>query len=157
MLAAELVARGARPADVGGEIYERESVGKLRLLQHFLASLKQEFDGRICVGVLPNGIFEKTGSSVEDTEGLVDYARSIDGVAVGVLIEERPGMIKASLRCKDPSFRVDQVAALFGGGGHACAAGLNVKDTTLAEFRPKLLSALEARIEAVVASQPSSP
>lgn len=155
MLAAELVALGAHPADVGGEIYERESEGKLQLLQRFLASLKLEFGGRICVGVLPSGIFEETGSSVEDTEGLVDYARAIDGVDVGVLIEERPGAIKASLRCKEPRFRIDQVAAQFGGGGHACAAGLNVKNTTLAEFRPKLLAAIQARIEAVIAPEPS--
>lgn len=155
MLAAELVALGARPADVGGEIYERESAGKLQLLQRFLASLKLECGGRVCVGVLPSGIFEETSSSVEDTEGLVDYARAIDGVDVGVLIEERPGAIKASLRCKEPRFRVDQVAAQFGGGGHACAAGLNVKNATMAEFRPKLLAALEARLQAVYAPEPS--
>lgn len=155
MMAAELVALGAHPADVGGEIYEKESAGKLQLLQRFLASLKLECGGRVCVGVLPAGIFEETGSNVEDTEGLVDYARAIDGVDVGVLIEERPGAIKASLRCKDSRFRVDQVAAQFGGGGHACAAGLNVKNTTIAEFRPKLLAALEARIQAVFESQPS--
>lgn len=155
-LAAELVALGAHPADVGGEIYERESMGKLQLLQRFLSSLTMECGGRICVGFLPNGVFEETGSSVEDTEGLVDYARAIDGVDVGVLIEERPGAIKASLRCKESRFRVDQVAAQFGGGGHACAAGLNVKATTMAEFRPKLLAALAARLEAVAASAPSS-
>lgn len=153
MLAAELVALGAHPADVGGEIYEKESEAKLQLLQRFLASLKLECGGRVCVGVLPSGIFEETGSSVEDTEGLVDYARAIDGVDVGVLIEERPGAIKASLRCKDTQFRVDQVAAQFGGGGHACAAGLNVKNVTLAEFRPKLLAALEARLQAVHAPE----
>lgn len=155
MLAAELVGLGAHPADVGGEIYERESEGKLQLLQRFLASLKLEFGGRICVGILPSGIFEETGSSVEDTEGLVDYARAIDGVDIGVLIEERPGAIKASLRCKEPRFRVDQVAAQFGGGGHACAAGLNVKNTTLAEFRPKLLAAIRARLDAVLSPEPS--
>ncbi len=40
VLAGELVARGAHPADVGYELYERETEGKLRLLQHFLASLR---------------------------------------------------------------------------------------------------------------------
>jgi bifunctional oligoribonuclease and PAP phosphatase NrnA len=149
MIAAELVALGAHPADVGGEIYERESAGKLQLLQRFLASLKLECGGRVCVGTLPNGVFEDTGSNVEDTEGLVDYARSIDGVDIGVLIEERPGAIKASLRSKEPRFRVDQIAARFGGGGHACAAGLNLKNSTLAEFRPKLLAAIEAQLLAV--------
>ena len=81
--------------------------------------------------------------------GLVDYARAIDGVDIGVLIEVRPNVIKASLRSKDPVYRVDRIAALFNGGGHACAAGLNMKAMTLAEFRPRLLAALEAQLARV--------
>lgn len=149
MIAAELVARGASPADAGAEIYERESAGKIQLVQHFLASFTMECGGRVCIGLLPDGIFARTGTSPEDTEGLVDYARSIDGVDIGVLIEERPGVIKASLRSKEPAYRVDQIAALFNGGGHACAAGLNLKNITLAEFRPRLIAALEAQIARV--------
>jgi phosphoesterase RecJ-like protein len=150
LITAELVALGASPSEAGGEIYERESLGKLQLLQRFLASLKLDCGGLVCVGSLPDGIFQETGTNVEDTEGLVDYARAIDGVEIGVLIEERPGAIKASLRCKNPIYRVDQVAGLFGGGGHACAAGLNLKNTPVAEFRPKLLGALAAQIASVV-------
>lgn len=144
-LCAELTAHGADPSLSGQELYERESLGKLKLLQYYLSSLKVEGDGRICIGVLPNGIFEQVGATVEDTEGLVDYARSIEGVEIGVLIEERPGVIKASLRSEHASFRMDTVAALFNGGGHANAAGLNCK-ATLAEFYPKLLTALKQRL-----------
>lgn len=149
MLAAELIQLGVSPAYVGGEVYERESAGKMRLLQRYLASFTMECGGRVCVGMLPQGVFDETGTLPEDTEGLVDYARSIDGVDIGVLIEERPGAMKASLRSKDPIFRVDQVASLFGGGGHACAAGLNYKNSTLAEFRPRLLAALEEQLARV--------
>ncbi len=149
LLTAELVALGASPSEAGREIYERESLGKLQLLQRFLASLQIDCGGLVCVGSLPEGVFRETGTDVEDTEGLVDYARAIDGVEIGVLIEERPGMIKASLRCKDSLYRVDQVAAQFGGGGHACAAGLNIQNTPVFEFRSKLLGALAAQIARV--------
>jgi phosphoesterase RecJ-like protein len=149
LLAAELMARGAKPTEAGFELYERETTGKLQLLQRFLSSLAMECDGRVCVGTLPNGVFEETGATLEDTEGLVDYARCIDGVDVGVLIEERPdGSVKASLRSKDPRFRLDQIAAQFNGGGHACAAGLHLKQST-GEFRSRLLDALAAQIAAV--------
>src|SRR5581483_421148 len=149
VLAGELVARGANPADAGYELYERETEGKLRLLQHFLASLRLECNGRVCVGILPAGIFETTGSNAEDTEGLVDYARSIDGVAIGALIEERPdGSVKASLRAKDPAFRVDLIAAQFNGGGHACAAGLNLK-TGAENFYARLVATLARRVDAI--------
>jgi phosphoesterase RecJ-like protein len=146
LLAGELVARGARPAEAGYELYERETLGKLRLLQGFLASLKLECGGRVCIGTLPPGVFEATGSNGEDTEGLVDYARSIEGVEIGALIEQRPdGTVKASLRAKDPSYRVDLAAAQFNGGGHACAAGLNLKTGT-ENFYARLVAALAQRI-----------
>lgn len=152
LLAGELVAHGARPAEAGFELYERESVGKLKLLQHFLASLRMECGGRVCIGRLPAGIFEATGSTSEDTEGLVDYARSIEGVDIGALIEERPdGSVKASLRAKDPAYRVDAVAARFNGGGHACAAGLNLKSGTQ-DFEARLVAVFAERIAAVDAA-----
>ncbi|MEO6875258.1 MAG: bifunctional oligoribonuclease/PAP phosphatase NrnA [Opitutaceae bacterium] len=152
LIAAELMACGARPTEVGFELYERESLGKLELLQRYLASLKMECGGRVCIGTLPAGVFESTGSSAEDTEGLVDYARAVDGVSVGVLIEERAdGSVKASLRAKDAAYRVDQIAAQFNGGGHACAAGLNLKEGT-EDFYPRLVAALARQI-AVVDSQ----
>ena len=149
LLAGDLVERGASPVRAGYELYERESAGKLQLLQRFLASLKFECGGRVCVGLLPAGIFEETGTSAEDTEGLVDYARSIDGVDIGVLIEERSnGSVKASLRAKEPAYRVDLIAAEFGGGGHACAAGLNLRSGQ-PEFYAKLIAALTDRLATV--------
>jgi phosphoesterase RecJ-like protein len=147
-LAGELLAHGANPAQAGQELYERESLGKLKLLQHFIGSLRLECGGRVCIGLLPHGIFEQVGATVEDTEGLVDYARSLDGVAIGALIEERPGVIKASLRAQHNVYRVDSIAAQFNGGGHASAAGLNCKDS-LETFYPKLVAAFAQRLQEV--------
>ncbi len=156
VLAAGLLARGADPAAASAELYERETAGKLQLLQRFLASFQLECGGRVCVGVLPAGTYEATGTNAEDTEGMVDYARGIDGVDIGVLIEERSDGIKASLRGKDPVLRLDRVAAQFHGGGHACAAGLNVKGATLGDFRRRLIAALAAQLAAVDAARPIS-
>lgn len=140
-----LMACGAKPAEAGLELFETESLGKMKLLQHFLSSLKLECGGRACIGVLPHGIFEQLQASVEDTEGLVDYARSIEGVELGALIEDRGGTIKASLRAKNSSYRVDTLASQFNGGGHASAAGLNCPGT-LAEFYPRLVAAIGQRL-----------
>jgi phosphoesterase RecJ-like protein len=153
LLAAELRTRGADPAKAGYELYERETAGTLQLLQRFLASLRFEAGGRICIGLLPDGVFADTGTTPEDTEGMVDYARAIDGVDIGVLIEEQPDGIKASLRARDPVYRLDMVAAGFNGGGHACAAGLNLKGETPGSFYPRLVAALEKQIRAVDAGQ----
>jgi bifunctional oligoribonuclease and PAP phosphatase NrnA len=155
MLAGELVARGAKPAEAGHELYERETEGKLRLLQHFLASLKLECGGKVCIGRLASDAFEQTGSNSEDTEGLVDYARSIEGVEIGALIEERPDKtVKASLRAKEAAYRVDLIAGRFNGGGHACAAGLSLKTGT-ENFYARLVAACAERIAVVEAERKS--
>jgi phosphoesterase RecJ-like protein len=154
-LSAGLVAAGADPARMGLELYERETFGKLQLLQRFLASLETFADGRVCLGLLPEGIYERTGTNTEDAEGLVDYARAIDGVEIGALVEVRQGAIKGSLRAKHAAYRVDQLAAKFNGGGHACAAGLNVKGESLETFLPRLRAALVEQVEAVASARAS--
>jgi phosphoesterase RecJ-like protein len=102
--------------------------------------------------ILPGGVFAETGSQPEDTEGMVDYARAIDGVDIGGLIEERSDGIKASLRAKDPAYRVYLIAARFNGGGHACAAGLDVPGEKIATFYPRLVAALGEQIRTVDAA-----
>lgn len=146
-IARRLCEHGADPAAAAHELYERESFAKIQLLQSFLDSLHLKFDHRVCIGLLENGIYQKTGATIDDSEGLVDYARSINGVDVGVLIEDRDGSIKVSLRAKNPFYRVDQVARQFGGGGHACAAGLNVEGSSIREFEPQLIQALGKHLD----------
>ncbi|MCZ6673905.1 MAG: bifunctional oligoribonuclease/PAP phosphatase NrnA [Verrucomicrobia bacterium] len=147
-LAGILIECGVDLNRVNLELYERESFAKLELLQSFLKSFTLHFDGRVCVGLLTDGIYEQVGARTEDSEGLVDYARSIDGVDIGVLVEENAGKIKGSLRAKEQKYRVDTIAKQFNGGGHAAAAGLNF-DSTIEEFLPLLLKAIEVQLENV--------
>jgi phosphoesterase RecJ-like protein len=58
-----------------------------------------------------------------DTEGLVNYALSLEGAVFGVLISEREDGIRLSLRSKG-NFSVNEFARKhFDGGGHKNAAG----------------------------------
>jgi phosphoesterase RecJ-like protein len=147
-LSSQLIDLGADPAAASNELYEKESFAKLELLGRFLESFKLECNGRVCVGTLRQSDFSETGATSEDTEGLVDYARAIDGVDVGVLIEDRPEGIKGSLRSKEPIYRVDKVASRFSGGGHACAAGLNT-NIPYDSFYPQVVEALSELLEEI--------
>tara|TARA_B100001123_G_scaffold333465_1_gene376389 strand:- start:5442 stop:6437 length:996 start_codon:yes stop_codon:yes gene_type:complete len=147
-LAGVLIDHGVDLSRVNIELYERESYAKFELLQRFLQSLKLHFDGRVCLGLLEDGVYEEVGATTDDSEGLVDYARSIDGVDIGVLVEDRAGKLKVSLRSKEAKYRMDLIAKQFNGGGHAAAAGLNI-DPPLDEFVPKLLAAIEEQIKKV--------
>jgi bifunctional oligoribonuclease and PAP phosphatase NrnA len=145
VIGGNLISKGANPSNASLELYERESLGKMQLLQRFLASLRLECDGRICIGILTQEIFDETGTSPEDSEGLVDFARSIDGVDVACILEERDDGIKGSLRCKNSLYRVDKVAQRFNGGGHSCASGFNTT-LPLEELYTALLDELQTHL-----------
>jgi phosphoesterase RecJ-like protein len=144
-LCSELMAAGAVPAEAAALLYERESFGKMRLLQVFLNSLRMEMGGRVCVGLLRDSDYETTGALREDSEGLVDYARAIEGVEVGALLEERKGALKGSLRAKDPRYALHRLAQRYQGGGHACAAGFNLTET-IDGFYPRFLADIAAHL-----------
>ena len=146
-IAAKLVHKGADPAWVAVQLYQREKFGKLKLLGYYLDSLKTYFGGKVCIGILPAGIFEKTDSEKSDSDGLVDYARSVDGVEIAALIEELPNGSKGSLRAKNPDYRVDEIASVFGGGGHHAAAGFTAVGETPETLLSKLLPLIQERLK----------
>src|SRR5262249_10910645 len=79
-----------------------------RLLAQALAGITLELDGRVAVMIITDEMVRGCGARWEHTEGLVNYARAIEGVECGVLLTPaRDGGIRASLRSKR---RIDAVA-----------------------------------------------
>lgn len=144
-LCSRLVKSGASPRLAAENLYENVTLPRLKLLERFLGSLTYECENKVCIGMLRQRDFVETGTSYQDTEGFVDYARSVSDVSVGVLLEERKTTTKASLRAKSKELRVDQIASKFGGGGHACAAATS-SGLPLRELREGLIEALKTRV-----------
>lgn len=144
----QLMEHGANPAQAALELYEKESRAKLELLQRYLASFEYLCGNRVCIGVLRQADWDATGAEKEDTEGLVDYARAIDGVEIGVLIEEKDGQVKGSFRAKHAVHRVDELARRFNGGGHSCAAGFN-PGMDVAKLLPELRKSFEEHFQRI--------
>jgi phosphoesterase RecJ-like protein len=140
--AEELVRAGAVPGDVSLWINESNSRGSIKLLGLCLTTLEIHAGGKVATTELPKRFYEEAGASPEDTEGIVNYGRSIDGVLVSALLKEANGSTRVSLRAK-PGVDVQQVAAMFGGGGHKAAAGCTVP-MPLQDAKKKLLPLLEA-------------
>lgn len=137
-LAATLLENGANPEAAAHQLFEQETLPRLALRQHFLSTLKLELSGQLCVGFLEAASYKKTQTLPEDAEGFVDYTRMVQGVLMGALIEDQGTQVKGSLRARSPHLRLDLLASLFGGGGHACAAGFKV-DEPLSTFYPRFL------------------
>ncbi|OUM96936.1 MAG: exopolyphosphatase [Thermobacillus sp. ZCTH02-B1] len=121
--ASKLLAAGADAHRLADRLLERMTVSQLRILQRGLARLEFTEDGRVGWLYIEPKDLEETGASGEDLEGLVNYARNIDGVEVGLLFKGmEDGTVKVSFRSAGKA-DVAAIAQRFGGGGHIRAAG----------------------------------
>jgi phosphoesterase RecJ-like protein len=143
---AELIESGAQIEEIYRLLFERNTLGRLKMLGETLASLRTDLDGRIAYAVVTRDDFERTGAIPQDTEDLVDYTVSVWGVEVGLLfIEQVRGGIKLSVRSRN-GLDCSKLAGQFGGGGHKAAAGATLPDP-LSESLPKVLGAVRKALE----------
>jgi phosphoesterase RecJ-like protein len=146
--AADLVETGVNVGELCRHIYESYPYARVQLLQMALADLTMADRNRIAYYWLTNEMFQQSGANREDTEGLIDYARSIQGVLVAVVFEElpEPGKFRMSLRSKHPKVDVNSIARRFGGGGHREAAGARLSGTPH-EVEEKVVAAISRAIQ----------
>ncbi len=98
----------------------------IALLGKALASIRYLCSGEIAGMCLRQQDFLQAEASAENADGVVDYAIDVVGVKMAYFAREtQDGAMKFSLRALTP-YRVDQVAELFGGGGHQLAAGCSL-------------------------------
>jgi len=142
----EMVGLGIDPYDVSQHVYGTYSLGRIKLLNLALDSIEISNNGKLSIMSLTQGMLEETGTELEDGNDLINYARIIEDVKVAVLIQEQQKnkdkpLFHVSLR-SDGTVNVADVAFSFGGGGHCCAAGFDVK-AKLLDIKAKMLSLAE--------------
>lgn len=126
-IAAELIDIGVKPYEMHTKIYETSSIQDTNLLGESLQTMKLSDDGKIAWLWVTKEMLKKTKASLEGTEGIINFARSIGGVEVAVLFRETgtEDKVKVSFRSKG-NVDVNKLAAVFGGGGHPTASGCTV-------------------------------
>lgn len=142
-VAGELVARGANLARICDEVYQSFPLPRARLLKRVYSRFRLTDNNRIAYCWLNKADFVRTGAESADSEGLIDHIRAIEPVVVACVFEEvEPQLTRLSLRSKSDKVNVNQIAAQFGGGGHAAAAGARIEGTPLATRR-RVLAAIK--------------
>jgi phosphoesterase RecJ-like protein len=127
-VAAELVEAGAEITEIFRRLFERNTAARVLLTGETLAGLKLDVGGRVAYATVSREALARTGAIPQDTEDLVDYTVSIEGVEVGMLfIEQLRGGVKMSVRSR-AGLDCARLAARFGGGGHRAAAGATLPD-----------------------------
>jgi phosphoesterase RecJ-like protein len=147
VLADKLVRAGAVPERIYEQLYERNSLGRMRLLGRVLERMQVVSEGRVVVTEVYLSDFPATGSVPADTEDFVQQTRAIADVEVGIfLIEQVGGEVKVSFRSRD-KVNVATLAQQFGGGGHARASGATIPGP-IASARATAIAAVERALEA---------
>ena len=123
-IVADLIDLGANVNKVSRLIYDTNSLERLRFLGHALAErLKVDESSRVAYFVIGEEDFKDFKLKQGDTEGLVNYALSIKGIAVAAIIIQKDNEIKLSFRSIG-DFAVNKFAEeYFSGGGHKNASG----------------------------------
>jgi len=156
-MAADLIRRGVDVGTLNSQTYDEQPYRRLELMRVLLGTLERSPDGIVAHWELRDQTRLELGLRPEDSEGLIDVIRAIRGVQVAVFFEEvAEGKIRVSMRSKDRRLDVCQIAAMFGGGGHALAAGIRMAGP-LAAAKVLVLDAIRRRVEAILPDGFSQP
>jgi len=120
---AELIDCGAVPSEIYGDLYERDTLGRVRLRGRILSRTQSELAGTLVYTHVLKEDFVETGAIPSDTEDAINMTLAIAGTQVAVIfVEQQSGGCKMSFRSRC-AVDCNQLARQFGGGGHKAAAG----------------------------------
>lgn len=134
LIASNLVKSGIDDRWIHQKVYSNNTLNRLKLLGYALSEkLVVIEDEKWAYISLDQEELDKYHHQSGDTEGLVNYALSINGVHAAVLMTKRNDLIRLSFRSKG-GFAINRIAEKdFDGGGHLNAAGgnssLNMQET----------------------------
>lgn len=144
--AARLIDAGAMPAEIYSQLYERETLGRIRLRGTALQRVQTELNGTLTHTHIAKEDYEKTGALPTDTEDIINLTLRIEGTLGAIILIEQPtGGVKVSFRSRG-KMDCSEVAASFGGGGHRAAAGALLEgsvDEVRKTVLPVVLKAME--------------
>ena len=121
-IASELIARGIEPSELVRKMNAKTLSGTL-LLSRVLSTI--EIKHGVAVMQLTQDMLKKSKARMVDSENFVSFLNAIKNVKVALFIREEKQGVRISLR-SDGQVDVDQLARMYGGGGHRLAAGVRM-------------------------------
>jgi phosphoesterase RecJ-like protein len=142
-LVARLIDTDVKPDAIYKDLYENDSLGRLRLIGRALGRAATELEGRLIHTYITLEDFREAGAATSDSEDIINMTLGVDGTQFAVIfVEQQSGGFKISLRSRS-AMDCAALAEQFGGGGHKKAAGLFVNDS-LDATRQKVLEKVRA-------------
>lgn len=139
--AAALKDLGADTFPINKIMFGTNTIARLRLESALTESIEFYAGGKVGLCVMTNAMLDAIGASADDTDDISGFARNIEGVEIGVMIQElREGGAKISLRT-DEAHNASDICGQLGGGGHKAAAGATVPGG-VSEAKERILEAI---------------
>jgi phosphoesterase RecJ-like protein len=141
-IAASLMDKGIKHEEIFDRVYDSFTESRLRFIGYAISEkLEVLHEYNTALITITKEELKKYGVVTGDTEGLVNYGLSIEGIKFAVLIIDRTKIVKMSFRSKG-NFAANVFAMNhFNGGGHFHAAGGSSSvdlEETAAEFKTAL-------------------
>ncbi len=140
-VAAELMERGADKDEILLKIFRSKPMSLLKFWAEVLKNLRLDETGKFTWCAIPYNIYNALGKPQMARESASSlFTRMVDGTEFGIVIlEEDPGVVRASFRSRRTDFDVSNIALRLGGGGHAGAAGATIVNGRFEESVKKVI------------------
>ena len=127
--AAACVEAGARTFQLNQELFETNTLARLKIQAWMIDHLKLLKNGTLALAVIPRAVELELGATEDDMDNISSIPRTVVGVKVAATLRESPeGDVKLSVRAV-PGYDATRLAVQFGGGGHVGAAGAHIRMT----------------------------
>ncbi len=140
---ARLLRAGGDQKAIVQNVFRTSKLSTLRLWGRVLEKISLSSEGG-AVSAVTSGDFKATGADFSELTGAIDYLNSIPGMRFSLLLSERDGKVKGSLRTFRDDVDVSAMAQKFDGGGHKKAAGFAMEGRLEPEVRWKVIPAKES-------------
>ena len=123
-IVADLIEAGAQNWRIHQQVYDNATEGRLKFLGYCLSNKLEVFrEFNTALITVSKDDIKKFDIQTGETEGVVNYALSINGIKLAAFIVERNDKVKLSLRSIG-DFPANEICKkYFSGGGHRNAAG----------------------------------
>ena len=125
-VAAACAEGGARVYQLNQELFETNTLGKLRMQGWIVEHMRLLHCGTMAICAIPRSVELELGVTSDDMDNISNFPRTVAGVNVAATIREtEDGLAKISVRAV-PGYDATVIAEKFGGGGHKGAAGASL-------------------------------
>ena len=125
--AAACAAAGARIYQLNQELFETNTLGRLKIQGWIVENMKVFSDGKLAIIAIPKAVEESIGVTEDDMDNISSFPRTVAGVCMAATLREtKDGDVKLSVRAI-PGYDATIITGQFGGGGHKGAAGATLK------------------------------